>query len=414
MHQIFSLLFVLFFCTGYCQENISGNEMLSPAQNNLLPPEFTLFDTTIITGAEQMQVYLPIIKNKYVGLVVNQTSVVHQTHLVDTLLKLGVKISLIFAPEHGFRGTEDAGAAISNAKDARTGISVLSIYGNKKKPAAGDLQDIDVLIFDILDAGARFYTYISTLHYVMEACAENKKPLIILDRPNPNGFYVDGPVLHNGFQSFVGMHPVPVVHGMTIGEYAQMINGEYWLPDSLQCDIQIIPCVQYDHTDFYEVKIPPSPNLKTMRAIYLYPSLCLFEGTNVSVGRGTDKPFEVFGSPDIAKTEFNFIPQSGPGAKVPVFMNEICYGYDLSQLDVSTLREQQLTLIYLINVYNLFHDKGEFFLTNNFFNKLAGNDVLIKQIQAGLTEDEIRLTWQQDLLSFKQVRKKYLLYPDFE
>lgn len=381
--------------------------------------------TSIKTGAEQMELWLKEIQGKSVGLVVNQTSVVGDKHLVDTLISLGVNIATIFAPEHGFRGTEDAGATILNSKDTKTGIPVLSLYGNKKKPAAQDLADIDVMLFDIQDVGARFYTYISTLHYVMEACAENNKPLIVLDRPNPNGFYVDGPVLKSEFSSFVGMHPVPIVHGMTIGEYAQMINGEGWLTNKITCSLRVIPCAQYDHKMLYQLPIAPSPNLRSMKAIYLYPSLCLFEGTNVSVGRGTDRPFEIYGSPYISNlkhpdddqpTITEFTPKSGPGSKSPPFMNTVCYGRSIDMRDEYLVQQLngQLWLTPLLTSYAAFTDQSKFFLENNFFNKLAGNADLMQQVKAGLTAQEISLSWQDDINAFKQIRKKYLLYPDFE
>lgn len=384
-------------------------------------------DTAIRTGAEQTERWLPNVQGKTVALVVNQTSVIGNRHLVDTLVSLGVNISAIFAPEHGFRGTEDAGATILNAKDTATGIPVISLYGAKKKPSFSDLADAEVVIFDIQDVGARFYTYISTLHYVMEACAEFNKPLIVLDRPNPNGFYIDGPVLESGYTSFVGMHPVPVVHGMTIGEYARMINGEGWLPNKATCSLEVITCAHYDHSRHYTITIPPSPNLRTMRAIYLYPSLCFFEGTQVSVGRGTDKPFELYGSPHLPAIKaspgmypapLTFIPRSGPGAKSPPFMQTNCQGFDLSGMDTELLRDsvlhKQLYLQPLLDTYAHFDDRSKFFLENNFFNNLAGNAEFMMQIKGGLTEEEIRMSWADDLKAFKQVRKKYLLYPDFE
>ncbi|MBC8046816.1 MAG: DUF1343 domain-containing protein [Fimbriimonadaceae bacterium] len=414
MIQLISILSWICFFTGCKNPAPSSEEGLTKNKIHLIAQNNIPYDITIITGAEQTEKYLPLLKDKYVALVVNQTSVIGTKHLVDTLSQLGVNIPLIFAPEHGFRGTEDAGATINNSKDIATGISIISLYGNKKKPSKEDLQDVDVVIFDIQDVGARFYTYISTLHYIMEACAENKKQLIILDRPNPNGFYVDGPVLKKEFSSFVGMHPVPVVHGMTIGEYAQMINTEHWLPNNLQCELQIIPCENYEHKDYYEVKIPPSPNLKSMQAIYLYPSLCFFEGTNVSVGSGTDKPFEMFGSPFTEKTDFFFTPKSMAGSKTPPFMNQLCYGYDLSKMEIEKIKEQKINISYFIDAYNRFSDKNNFFLSNNFFNKLAGTDVLMQQIKAGLSEAEIKLSWQDDLQVFKEKRKKYLLYKDFE
>lgn len=393
----------------------SGCDAQSSQTDTALNAEPTaLFDTTIITGAEQLDKYLPFINNKYIAVVANQTSVVGHAHLIDTLIKLGVKIPVIFSPEHGIRGDADAGAHIENSKDEKTGIPIVSLYGNKKKPSAQDLQDIDIVLFDIQDVGVRFYTYISTLHYVMEACAENKKKLIVLDRPNPNGFYISGPVLKKEFNSFVGMHPVPIVYGMTIGEYAKMINGEGWLPEHEQCDLTVIPNDNYDHHDYYELKIAPSPNLRSMRSIYLYPSLCLFEGANVSVGRGTNSPFEIFGSPSIKEQTFSFIPKSTIGAKSPPFINKTCYGFDLQDISIEDIRKNKLNIAYLIEAYENFEPKKDFFLSNNFFEKLAGTDELELQLKAGLTKEQINLSWQNDISEFKQIRKKYLLYPDFE
>lgn len=406
---------LLAIVTSGCKNNDS---YVHPAVVQTISADTILpYKTNILTGASQIENYLPLIRDKFVSLVVNQTSVIQNRHLVDTLLSLGVKVNNIFAPEHGFRGTEDAGATILNAKDLSTGLPVISLYGDKKKPSWQDLADADVVLFDIQDVGARFYTYISTLHYVMEACAENKKPLIVLDRPNPNGFYIDGPVLEKDYASFIGMHPVPVVHGMTIGEYAQMINGEHWLPNGLHCDLTVIPCKNYSHKDFYEVKIPPSPNLKTMEAIYLYPSLCFFEGTNVSVGRGTSTPFEIIGSPYMKPVEpvYTFTPKSGPGAKQPPFMNQECYGINLGGQSVYLLRAYHIDIQLLLDARKYFYaDSDKFFLSNNFFNKLAGSNELMQQINADLTADEIKLSWQDDINAFKVIRKKYLLYEDFE
>lgn len=424
MNVLFSSILCLLL-TNACKNRESAIDINSESAVNILPYDSSAqYATDILTGAEQTELWFPLIKGKYISCVVNQTSVIGTTHLVDSILATGVNVVNIFAPEHGFRGTEDAGATILNSKDTKTGLQVISLYGANKKPQWNDIADAEIIIFDIQDVGARFYTYISTLHYVMEACAENKKQLIILDRPNPNGFYVDGPVLQKEFSSFVGMHPVPIVHGMTIGEYAQMINGEKWLTNGVQCDLKVIPCKNYDHKKYYEVKIAPSPNLKSMKAIYLYPSLCLFEGTNVSVGRGTEKPFEGYGSPflpEIAPIDdqqtYVFTPKSMPGAKSPIFMNEKCNGFYFD-MRIPLLRDliirDQLRLHDLTYTYENFTDANKFFLPNNFFNKLAGNDELMQQIKAGLTDEEIRMTWQEDLTAFKQIRKKYLLYPDFE
>ena len=421
MNILFSSILCLLL-TNACKNRESVVDINSTSTENVSPIDTSsVYATDILTGADQTELWLPLIKGKYISCVVNQTSVIGKTHLVDSILSTGVNVVNIFAPEHGFRGTEDAGATILNSKDTKTGLQVISLYGSNKKPQWNDIADAEIIIFDIQDVGARFYTYISTLHYVMEACAENKKQLIILDRPNPNGFYVDGPVLEKEFSSFVGMHPVPIVHGMTIGEYAQMINGEKWLANGVQCDLIVIPCKNYDHKKYYEVKIPPSPNLKSMKAIYLYPSLCLFEGTNVSVGRGTDNPFELFGSPYLEKyfkNNITFTPITKPGSKTPPFMNQQCYGFEYSKMDLLLIRkgisEQGLGLTDLITSYRSFSEKDKFFLPNNFFNKLAGNDELMQQLKAGLSAGEIQLSWQDDLMAFKEIRKKYLLYPDFE
>ena len=421
MNILFSSILCLLL-TNACKNRESVVDINSTSTENVSPIDTSsVYATDILTGADQTELWLPLIKGKYISCVVNQTSVIGKTHLVDSILSTGVNVVNIFAPEHGFRGTEDAGATILNSKDTKTGLQVISLYGSNKKPQWNDIADAEIIIFDIQDVGARFYTYISTLHYVMEACAENKKQLIILDRPNPNGFYVDGPVLEKEFSSFVGMHPVPIVHGMTIGEYAQMINGEKWLANGVQCDLKVIPCKNYDHKKYYEVKIPPSPNLKSMKAIYLYPTLCLFEGTNVSVGRGTDNPFELFGSPYLEKyfkNNITFTPITKPGSKTPPFMNQQCYGFEYSKMDLLLIRkgisEQGLGLTDLITSYRSFSEKDKFFLPNNFFNKLAGNDELMQQLKAGLSVGEIQLSWQDDLMVFKEIRKKYLLYPDFE
>ena len=368
----------------------------------------------IITAAQQTNVYLPFLKNKRVGLVANQTSMIGDTHLVDSLLKLGVKVKKVFSPEHGFRGNADAGEHLKNYKDAKTGIPVIALYGKNYKPLASDLKGLDIILFDIQDVGVRFYTYISTMHYVMEACAENKIQLMILDRPNPNGHYVDGPVLEKEYKSFVGMHPIPVVHGLTIGELAGMINAEGWLSNGIKCDLTIIPCDRYSHQDLYSLPVKPSPNLPNMKAVYLYPSLCFFEGTVISVGRGTDKPFEVFGHPDLKTGNFSFVPRSIQGAsKNPPYLGISCYGYELSQFaDLYIKTYKKLYLFWLLQTYKDFPTKDEFF--NDFFNKLAGNGKLMQQIKDGKTEEEIRNSWEPQLSNFREMRKKYLLYQDYE
>jgi uncharacterized protein YbbC (DUF1343 family) len=376
--------------------------------------QLTFAQQKIITGAQQISAYLPLLKGKTVGLVVNQTSTINKTHLVDSLKKLNINIKAIFAPEHGFRGDHGAGVNIKSSKDAKTGIKIISLYGNHKKPTADDLKGIQVLLFDIQDVGARFYTYISTLHYVMEACAELKKPLIILDRPNPNGFYIDGPVLDMKYKSFVGMHPIPVVHGLTIGEYAQMINGEYWLKDSLQCNMTVVQMKGYDHNTKYELPVRPSPNLPTAASITLYPSLCFFEGTNYSLGRGTDKPFECFGKPQNTDGDYTFTPKAIEGvAENPPYKNELCRGHLVtSYAQIVSKLKPQLNIDWLIYAYKQDTSKATFF--NDFFNTLAGTDEFRKQIEAGKTETEIRLSWAGNLNKFQATRSKYLLYKDFD
>lgn len=375
--------------------------------------QFAHAQPKIITGAEQLNSYLPLLKGKRVGLVVNQTSTIGKTHLVDSLKKRSVSIKAIFAPEHGFRGDHGAGIHIKSNKDPQTGVNVISLYGNHKKPTKEDLKDIQVVLFDIQDVGARFYTYISTLHYVMEACAEQKKLLIILDRPNPNGFYVDGPVLDKKFQSFIGMHPIPVVHGMTIGEYAQMINGEKWLKDGIACNIKIIPVKGYTHSDRYNLPVRPSPNLPTPEAIALYPSLCFFEGTNYSLGRGTNKPFECIGKPANTSGDYTFTPKAITGvAENPPHKGKLCRGFLVTEFANTVFKnEPRLYLDWVINLYQEDTSKATFF--TDFFDQLAGTDMLRKQIIEGKTEAEIRASWQPGLNQFRSTRKKYLLYPDF-
>jgi len=368
----------------------------------------------ILPGARLMSNYLPLVQGKRVAVVANHTTLVGSKHLVDTLLSVGVTVKKIFSPEHGFRGDIEAGELIGNYTDKVTGLPVISLYGGSKKPKPADLSDVDVLIFDLQDVGVRFYTYISTMHYVMEACAENNKPLIILDRPNPNGFYVDGPVLDTAYRSFVGMHPVPLVHGMTIGEFAQMINGEGWLKGKIQCNLTVIPCKGYNHSMTTALPVRPSPNLPNHLSILLYPSLGLFEGTVVSVGRGTDYPFQVFGFPNFPDKGFRYIPVEKRGASLnPPYKGKPVYGIDLRDYSVNYfLDRREIILDWLIYSYNNYPEKDKFF--NNFFNLLAGTSLLRQQIESGLTPSEIRATWQPALEQFKLLRKKYLLYPDFE
>jgi len=394
----------------------------------------------VIPAAESLEQYLPMLKGKKVALFANQTSVVGKTHLVDTLRKLGVNIQVIFGPEHGFRGNADAGEHIENGIDKKTAIPLVSLYGSKRKPSKEDLKGIDMLLFDIQDVGVRFYTFISSLQDYMETALIYNIPLIILDRPNPNGFYIDGPVLEERFKSFVGMQPVPIVYGMTIGEYAQMILGEQWLSGEANnayrnimasrymagatyFKLIVIPCANYTHASKYVLPVKPSPNLPEIQSIYWYPSTCFFEGTVLSEGRGTDKPFQVFGHPSLPKNLYPFTPTSREGAKEPKLKNQLSYGWNLSGEPNKVLNEigNKIQLKWLLQAYNLFPDKNNFFLvakkgapteTDYFFNKLAGNATLMEQIKNGLQEKEIRESWKPGLLAFKAIRQKYLLYPD--
>ena len=365
----------------------------------------------VILGNEKLAQYLPMLNGKRVGFVGNHTSIIGKTHLVDSLLTLGVKVVKVFSPEHGFRGTADAGEKVGNEVDQKTGLSIISLYGKNKKPSAEQLNGVDVIVFDIQDVGARFYTYISTLHYVMEAAAEQGIAVVVLDRPNPNGHYVDGPILEEKYKSFVGMHPVPVVHGMTIGEYAQMINGEKWLKNGVHCELTVITCENYSHQKEYTVNVPPSPNLPNMNVIYLYPSLCFFEGTPISIGRGTDAPFQQFGHPAFSEFSYSFTPTPTPGAKSPKLNGKECFGVDLTNQETVNPRNwRKLDLSYLINSYKMYPEKEKYF--TNFFNLLAGNSSLKEAIKAGKTESEIRAAWAEDLAIFKEIRSKYLLYAE--
>ncbi len=357
------------------------------------------------TGAENYNAYLPLLTNKKVGIVTNPTGIVeNKKHLVDFLLEKQINLQKIYAPEHGFRGIADAGEMIKDGKDSKTNLPIISLYGNNKKPKPEQLVDIDVMIFDIQDVGARFYTYISTLHYVMEACAENKIELLVFDRPNPNGTIIDGPVLETEHKSFVGMHPIPVLHGMTIGEYAKMINGEKWLTNGIQCKLKVIPCTNYKREMIYSLPVKPSPNLPNDQAINLYASLCFFEGTNVSVGRGTEKQFQIYGSPFLSNFNFSFRPISNFGAKEPMHKDVLCIGEDLTKIE----KVKRLELKWLLRAYADTSDKTVFF--NDFFTKLAGTKKLQEQIVNGVSEKEIRNSWEADLNSFKQMRKHYLIY----
>lgn len=378
-------------------------------------------DTTIIVGANRIELYRPILQGKRVGVVANQTSVIFKhttmltnqhanivyTHLVDSLLALHINITKVFAPEHGFRGKADAGEHVKDGMDAKTKLPIISLHGKNRKPTAAHLEGLDVMVFDIQDVGVRFYTYISTLHNVMEACAEAGIAVVILDRPNPNGHYVDGPVLQNKYKSFLGMHPIPLVHGMTIGEYAKMINGQYWLTRKLQCDITVIPIKNYTHNATYSLPIRPSPNLPNDKSIALYPSLGLFEGTNINAGRGTEFQFQRYGAPFLKpeKMTFKYTPVANFGAKYPKHKNIECYGEDLS----TEIINDGMTLKWIIKAYNNTTDKSQFFNTTN-FTKHAGTPVLQQQIEAGLSHTEIKATWAKDLETYKALRAQYLIY----
>ena len=385
--------------------------------------------TLILTGADNFEAYLPLLKDKKIGVITNQTGIINRLiikpavhaadpknskgiearvfneSIVDFLIKKKINVQKIYAPEHGFRGTADAGEHVIDGKDSKTGLSIISLYGDNKKPKTEQLAGIDIMIFDLQDVGARFYTYISTLHYIMEACAENNIELIVFDRPNPNGSIVDGPILEKEHTSFVGMHPIPLLHGMTIGEYAQMINGEKWLKNGNPCNLKVIPCLSYSREMEYSLPVKPSPNLPNDQSINLYASLCLFEGTNVSVGRGTEMQFQIYGSPFLPKSNFSFTPKPNFGAKDPVYNGKLCYGEDLTTIP----KVSKLELKWLINAYNkTTSDKSKFFTP--FFTKLAGTRTLQQQIEKGISEIEIRKSWEKGLNGFKEMRKKYLIY----
>ncbi|PYE80105.1 uncharacterized protein YbbC (DUF1343 family) [Winogradskyella epiphytica] len=399
---------------GSSKDKVLMNENTSQSINSTLNRQ-----KTISVGANRTALYLPLLQGKRVGIVANQTSVIfkdqakhnsnYSTHIVDSLLSLNVDVKRVFAPEHGFRGTADAGEVVKDGVDTRTGLPIISLYGKNKKPHAEQLKELDLVIFDIQDVGARFYTYISSLHYVMEACAEQNIPVLILDRPNPNGHYIDGPILEMAHKSFVGMHPIPVVHGMTIGEYAKMINGEKWLENGIQCDLNIIPVEHYTHQTPYSLPIKPSPNLPNDASINLYPSLCFFEGTDISIGRGTDKQFQVVGSPLFKSNNFpfEFTPKSNEGAKYPKHENKTCYGYDLSKHEA--LNGLNLTWLKEFYIASTNSTPEKSFFTD-FFTLLAGTKKLQEQIEAGWAENDIKLTWKEGLKKYDNMRQPYLLY----
>jgi uncharacterized protein YbbC (DUF1343 family) len=391
------------------EETVVKEQVIKEITDELiLEPKTQTNVPALSLGNARMNLYLDSLRGRRVAIVANQSSVIGTTHLVDSLLSLGIQIQKVFAPEHGFRGTADAGEKVWSHKDPVTGLPIVSLYGNNKKPRPDQLWDVDIVLFDIQDVGVRFYTYISTLHYVMEACAENKKSLIVLDRPNPNAHYVDGPIRESDQISFIGMHPVPIVYGMTIGEYALMINGEFWLHNNVTCKLYVVPCKNYNHKLKYEIPVAPSPNLRTDLAITLYPSLCFFEATTVSIGRGTERPFEMYGHPKFRKTDFAFIPMPTTGAKDPLWQNKSCNGYDLR--NVQRKRAYEINLAWLINARDQLGDSIPFIDQKNFFDRLAGTTTLRKQLSEGLTAKEIKATWKPGIDAFLITRQKYLIY----
>ncbi|WP_246139202.1 exo-beta-N-acetylmuramidase NamZ family protein [Gelidibacter salicanalis] len=404
MKYAFICFMTLLACNSSPKKNQAHNDTAAHTQ---------IENAAIVTGANQTEAYLKLLKGKKVGVVANQTSVIFKdaseethTHIVDSLIAMNVNVTTVFAPEHGFRGTADAGEYIKDDVDEKTGLPVFSLYGKNRKPPAEFLENIEVMLFDVQDVGVRFYTYISTLHYVMEIAAELGVPVIILDRPNPNGHYIDGPILEEDVKSFVGMHPVPIVYGMTIGEYGKMINGEKWLANNIQCDLTVVPLQNYTYTSEYNLPILPSPNLPNAKSINLYPSVCFFEGTTVSCGRGTEMQFQIFGAPYLPKEDFDFsfTPQPNFGAKSPKHEGEVCYGKDLRTVDSL----DEIRLDWLIDAYTATADKKTFF--NDFFKKLAGTTKLQEQIEQGMSIEAIKATWQPGLEDFKTTRAKYLMY----
>jgi uncharacterized protein YbbC (DUF1343 family) len=400
--QLFKILIILFALVfNSCEDSYSQTLRLVEYQ-------------AIKTGADQTENYLHLLKEKKIAVVTNHTGIIGSQHIVDTLLSSGIQVVKILTPEHGFRGDQDAGAHISNLKDEKTGLPVISLYGNKKKPEATDLKNIDVVLFDLQDVGVRFYTYISTLTYVMDACAENNIPIIVLDRPNPNGFYIDGPVLESKFKSFVGLHPVPVVYGLTIGEYALMVNGENWLDSKQKADLRVIPLKGYEREMIVKLPVKPSPNLPDWESIYLYPSLCFFEGTIVSVGRGTIHPFKVFGHPDLKSGDYKFTPKPIKGASSnPKLEGQVCNGFLLNDYAFDFEQNpKKLNLSWVIDAWKELKGQHSFF--NNYFNTLAGTDKLRKQIEQGLKGKQIEESWFNEIESYKKIRINYLIYPDFK
>lgn len=378
---------------------------------HVIAPALQAQNKRIIPGDEQTQAYFPLLKNKRVAIFSNHTGMIGSQHLLDVLVENGFNVTAIFSPEHGFRGKADAGEQVSSTRDAKTGVPILSLYdGKSRKPSAASMQKFDILVVDIQDVGLRFYTYYISMCRLMDACAEHQREVLVLDRPNPNGHYVDGPLLDMKYKSGVGWLPIPVVHGMTLGELARMVNGEGWLPGKRTCRLTVVPCLNYTHQTPYELPVAPSPNLPNMKAIYLYPSLCLFEGTPVSLGRGTALPFQIYGHPQMKGYGYQFTPRSVPGAKNPPLLNQLCHGVNLSMLSMETLRAKGLDLNYVIDAYRNLQMGDRFF--KPFFNLLMGTDTVKQLIMAGKSADEIKATWQNDIKQFKERRKPYLLYQE--
>ncbi len=402
----FLLVFLLFFSLISCGQSKTSKTQSNPT--NITNKTDSILIEGILTGAQQTNLYLQLLKDKNIAVVANQTSVIfkdeHYTHIVDSLLTKGITIKKVFSPEHGFRGKADASEEIADGIDLKTGLPIVSLYGKNKKPTNEQLNGIDIVVFDIQDVGVRFYTYISTLHYVMEACAENGIPVIVLDRPNPNGHYVDGPTLEIEHKSFVGMHPVPLVYGLTIGEYAQLINGEKWLKNNVKCDLTIIPLKNYTHNSEYNLPIRPSPNLPNNKSINLYPSLGFFEGTTINAGRGTENQFQQYGAPFFSESDFSYTPQPNFGSKYPKHDGKLCYGVNLKNVE----KLNSVNIEYLIDAYNKTPKTENFFGPT--FTVHAGNTKLENQIKNGLTAKEIHDSWQPKIEAFKKIRAKYLIY----
>ncbi len=416
MKKISTLFLLISLLTNmHCSGQKSSNKVKENSDKTNTPTA----QSSIVTGAEQTDLYIDRLRDKKIAILANPTSVIKAKHLVDSLRTIGINIVKVFGPEHGFRGNASAGIKVNDEKDEATGIKIISLYGKKRKPSKEDLSDVDLILFDIQDVGCRFYTYINVLRDIMEAAAENNKKVIILDRPNPNGYLVDGPVLDMSLKSGIGQFPIPIAHGMTIGEFAQMINGEKWLPNGMKCDIEIIKLKNYNHDMEYILPIKPSPNLNTQQSIMLYPSTCLFEGTNINLGRGTIQPFTILGAPKLkSKYKFNYMPKSIKGmAETPLHLNKDCYGLDLSKYDVSSLKKsKKINISWMKELYKAYPNKEEFFdksLSNQIgdIDKLSGTKLFKEQIKNNVSENDIRKSWQPALNQYKEMRKKYLLYP---